>query len=196
MRGKPNVLPFSDEDRRITPACAGKTFCTCGNRNASSDHPRVCGENPASSLLLIICVGSPPRVRGKRISKFEKFHVKRITPACAGKTMLNENVIVNLADHPRVCGENQQRTSKRERRNGSPPRVRGKPREIFDSGANGRITPACAGKTVLFNLCVAVESDHPRVCGENISDLFVEFYENGSPPRVRGKQRLIFSWKE
>ena len=45
MRGKPLFGVISSKNERITPAHAGKTFCTCGNRNASSDHPRACGEN-------------------------------------------------------------------------------------------------------------------------------------------------------
>ena len=52
---------------RITPACAGnsrvKEPCECGGW----DHPRVCGEQFATSLCINAVLGSPPRVRGTGI---------------------------------------------------------------------------------------------------------------------------------
>ena len=49
VRGKLvfTFAPFSYS--RITPACAGKTSGAAFSGRASQDHPRVCGENTASS---------------------------------------------------------------------------------------------------------------------------------------------------
>ena len=81
------------------------------------------------------------------------------------------SVLVPKKDHPRVCGENAMRPEKIFRDLGSPPRVRGKP-PISPAPAPGRrITPACAGKTVLPGAENAVEEDHPRVCRENYRHL-------------------------
>ena len=70
------------------------------------DHPRVCGENDTGGARRLREYGSPPRVRGKRkrirVSRF----LRRITPACAGKTDMMKGEGADEEDHPRVCGEN------------------------------------------------------------------------------------------
>ena len=55
-----------------------------------------------------------------------------------------------LADHPRVCGENFARALGVQDDYGSPPRVRGKRAALGEALEQGRITPACAGKTHLY----------------------------------------------
>ena len=70
---------------------------------------------------------------------------------------------------------------------GSPPRVRGKPSNSHQVFREIRITPACAGKTAISAGVHNWDTDHPRVCGENLNILRVAVYQNGSPPRVRGK---------
>ena len=111
-----------------------------------------------------------------------------ITPACAGKTLRGKSESGNTGDHPRVCGENRIADELKAGAQGSPPRVRGKPSTPVSSPKPDGITPACAGKTKKRGLEVRVWRDHPRVCGENESMAYWESYEEGSPPRVRGKQ--------
>ena len=50
-----------------------------------------------------------------------------------------------------------------------------------------RITPACAGKSGVFDNEALANRDHPRVCGEKLVKEYVQFGFTGSPPRVRGK---------
>lgn len=57
----------------ITPACAGKTY-----EHGIDEH---------------LWVGSPPRVREKRIAQIEGVLGSGITPACAGKTLKDPNEI-------------------------------------------------------------------------------------------------------
>ena len=45
VRGKQSWTVTDDGQRRITPACAGKTDFVKGARITLKDHPRVCGEN-------------------------------------------------------------------------------------------------------------------------------------------------------
>ena len=71
-----------------------------------------------------------------------------ITPACAGKRLLEIADVIACQDHPRVCGEKFYGTTGRGRRRGSPPRVRGKVDRILSKGTWKRITPACAGKSL------------------------------------------------
>ena len=49
----------------ITPAYAGKSWCSSSSSGAQWDHPRMCGEKALKSWLMSGDVGSPPRVRGK-----------------------------------------------------------------------------------------------------------------------------------
>ena len=106
------------------------------------------------------------------------------------------SLIRELADHPRVCGENYVEAGTDVRADGSPPRVRGKHYDSNrDSGAV-RITPACAGKTKCYGAGSGLHEDHPRVCGENVCSIFAAFPSTGSPPRVRGKHfgNGVFPW--
>ena len=70
---------------------------------------------------------------------------------------------------------------------GSPPRVRGKPRDALETRVHAGITPACAGKTSCSPCVTNAFEDHPRVCGENRLKRLPTGSGTGSPPRVRGK---------
>ena len=70
---------------------------------------------------------------------------------------------------------------------GSPPRVRGKGRQIVVEEFVHGITPACAGKSLRPSPPAGRARDHPRVCGEKALPALVSLFTAGSPPRVRGK---------
>ena len=106
VRGKLDVSMVLIGSVRITPACAGKTRLRADSRESVEDHPRVCGENSSPFRSLILCPGSPPRVRGKQLTINLMQLAIRITPACAGKTKITIRVLIIDWDHPRVCGEN------------------------------------------------------------------------------------------
>ena len=53
-------------------------------------------------------------------------------------------------DHPRRCGENEYKKIYNISDMGSPPQVRGKLAVDAASARNSRITPAGAGKTIMF----------------------------------------------
>ena len=72
--------------------------------------------------------------------------------------------------------------------------MRGKLLDLEGTGELARITPAHAGKTDQFRSVQALDTDHPRACGENKLDAISDYSIVGSPPRMRGKQPLIFSW--
>ena len=126
VRGKPVVRFGRQQSYRITPACAGKTRGGGRDYGCAADHPRVCGENSRHFLKLLLPVGSPPRVRGKRQTGEGREGRRRITPACAGKTKACKMRKRQERDHPRVCGENFGRGAEFADKYGSPPRVRGK----------------------------------------------------------------------
>ena len=50
-----------------------------------------------------------------------------------------------------------------------------------------RITPAYAGKSLRRSQKLLQARDHPRVCGEKNPDTCESYVQEGSPPRMRGK---------
>ena len=54
----------------ITPACAGITKEIISHTALSQDHPRVCGNYLNAASTVSMDLGSPPRVRELRQSRF------------------------------------------------------------------------------------------------------------------------------
>ena len=138
-------------------------------------------------------LGSPPRVRGKGNTVEILDWTGRITPACAGKSIIRRTFFRFLEDHPRVCGEKFAPDYLDITATGSPPRVRGKVLRILRHRNSAGITPACAGKSTIPVAGFPTGGDHPRVCGEKSKRVNSTKRIEGSPPRVRGKAGLPFS---
>ncbi len=67
MREKVRFCHRKKEDKRITPAHAGKSFLWLLSPVFRSDHPRTCGEKQSSEPCSECVPGSPPHMRGKVI---------------------------------------------------------------------------------------------------------------------------------
>ena len=147
VRGKVGVTDIAPVSPRITPACAGKST--------------ICGEWQQTFG------GSPPHVRGKDMDTLQTVHDARITPACAGKSGPYTQRPAWSWDHPRMCGEKDNWMPEGVEPEGSPPHVRGKGIRFQRGCSIPGITPACAGKSVMFSIPWPVLT--------------------GSPPHVRGK---------
>ena len=65
MRGKAPQETVDSEEERITPAHAGKSHFAVVRVGWHEDHPRACGEKKLVGKIAGMCVGSPPRMRGK-----------------------------------------------------------------------------------------------------------------------------------
>ena len=90
-----------------------------------------------------------------------------------------------------MCGEKASDTHTDCKASGSPPRMRGKASCILVSSSTVGITPACAGKSSERLQYRTSRRDHPRVCGEKILSEHVGGVTEGSPPRMRGKERAV-----
>ena len=187
MRGKAVAIFRQLHHGRITPAYAGKRDSIPQQSSLRRDHPRVCGEKPRIFFMSIRSAGSPPRMRGKGQPLYIVVSESGITPACAGKSLVRELLLIVSRDHPRVCGEKFRAYAKIWNEWGSPPRMRGKGTQFLSNLRCVGITPACAGKSVAITCRAWYPRDHPRVCGEKEAGALSEVYETGSPPRVRGK---------
>ena len=86
-------------------------------------------------------------MRGKRAFGFVEILETGITPAHAGKTLIDTPEFSLKEDHPRACGENTDLPIFWATRVGSPPRMRGKLYKRLCRSSLRGITPAHAGKT-------------------------------------------------
>ena len=68
--------------------------------------------------------------------------------------------------------------------------MRGKAVDVLMTYADGRITPAYAGKSCRFHFQSSASWDHPRLCGEKGDSTSGYNPKSGSPPPMRGKDRL------
>ena len=187
MRGKAFPLLVMPTQSRITPAYAGKRGHRRFGPGTIRDHPRVCGEKGSSTFWSRNHSGSPPRMRGKVLFKTLGEGTFGITPACAGKRHWQYRAATATRDHPRVCGEKRLRAAPSHPITGSPPRVWGKGQRLLAKNPEFGITPACAGKRMVFAGRKSRTWDHPRVCGEKVSSTSPIKCLKGSPPRMRGK---------
>ena len=133
---------------RITPACAGTTQTLKVTVGLVWDHPRLCGDYYIAKPIVDNPLGSPPLVRGLLNSIGGSVKLIRITPACAGTTVICVTKLIDIKDHPRLCGDYEFRAVQEAMTQGSPPLVRGL---LFKHGSKVqplRITPACAGTTI------------------------------------------------
>ena len=166
VRGTARLLSGVKRAWGITPACAGnraRGLCFCAGRE---DHPRVCGKQNILTNNPTGPEGSPPRVRGTARLFADIGKTIGITPACAGNSIIGSIKSLIAEDHPRVCGEQEETTLAYDRREGSPPRVRGTARLFLCPAASCGITPACAGNSFHQSHKRGTVQDHPRVCGE------------------------------
>ena len=152
----------------------------------------MCGEKAWRCGTCGRCTGSPPRVRGKDRVLRGSDDSHGITPACAGKRCCAVHELIAREDHPRVCGEKELTLDITCNIEGSPPRVRGKGGYTSALTSLLGITPACAGKRQPPPASTCGTWDHPRVCGEKGRAAGFQRFKAGSPPRVRGKERLLF----
>ena len=88
VRGKVILPVVNAVIIRITPACAGKSCVALHVEIRIKDHPRVCGEKSVAVIVIVCAPGSPPRVRGKDPEHGSALQQIRITPACAGKSII------------------------------------------------------------------------------------------------------------
>ena len=87
-RGTPAEAMKCKGKDRITPACAGNTRRLGLGRHQGQDHPRMRGEHIISFFHPSTSSGSPPHARGTLERSALRARVERITPACAGNTVV------------------------------------------------------------------------------------------------------------
>ena len=110
---------------RITPTCVGNTFYLLPHFNPARDHPHMCGEYEACSMIKKSPAGSPPHVWGILVVTKEFIARLRITPTCVGNTDSSFDRRRMARDHPHMCGEYREIDNEQIYQIGSPPHVWG-----------------------------------------------------------------------
>ncbi len=87
-RGKHSRYTRGITPCRLTPAHAGKTFSSPEKKQKPQAHPRTRGENAPKVTPRCLLRGSPPHTRGKREQERISKNKLRLTPAHAGKTIV------------------------------------------------------------------------------------------------------------
>ena len=187
MRGKAFSVRSCTWCTGITPAYAGKSTFLAHAIALLWDHPRLCGEKPSAFQSRTRLPGSPPPMRGKADVPPPDFLPPRITPAYAGKREQIAQNAPRIEDHPRLCGEKSHSRKTACNQVGSPPPMRGKASQEQPKILLQRITPAYAGKSSSKLPNSDSARDHPRLCGEKLSDMGKKALSAGSPPPMRGK---------
>ena len=172
---------------RLIPAHAGKTPRHRSPRPHPAAHPRSRGENSVGAHAVGANAGSSPLTRGKLCSYPQRWALRGLIPAHAGKTLGGHFGLPFRSAHPRSRGENGEKWDTATPRGGSSPLTRGKRRRPHPHPPRRRLIPAHAGKTSQSRWVPRCASAHPRSRGEN-GVLACEFLEGvGSSPLTRGK---------
>ena len=90
-----------------------------------------------------------------------------ITPAYAGTTISYRGIVIEIEDHPRLCGDHPPTTPTAAPIGGSPPLMRGPLVKHLIKSFRLRITPAYAGTTTYNDMVSDLAVDHPRLCGDH-----------------------------
>ena len=126
-------------------------------------------------------------MRGKASNVRQIFTQYGITPAYAGKSRRHLKLLLEIKDHPRLCGEKDTQKRFTILHEGSPPPMRGKVESTVIKFRKQGITPAYAGKRREEFTAWKNQEDHPRLCGEKLFVSVFRFSLYGSPPPMRGK---------
>ena len=176
---------------RVSPACAGNTTVTGGRPNLKPGQPRVRGEHTGCGSETSLTAGSAPRARGTRAHVAGRLHHVRVSPACAGNTLLEIVEHQTWSGQPRVRGEHLSPWRSPAPSVGSAPRARGTRARRGRQHFPHRVSPACAGNTGRTRRSCRASSGQPRVRGEHRSSPSRIPCRCGSAPRARGTQRPI-----
>ena len=130
--------------------------------------------------------GSSPLARGLPDRPASTRRVRRIIPARAGFTVVEQYSLWDVWDHPRSRGVYAASASLSYPSTGSSPLARGLPVRLSAALRAGRIIPARAGFTQPRILRRTLTGDHPRSRGVYVSCGSITRLMTGSSPLARG----------
>ena len=131
--------------------------------------------------------GTSPRVRGKRALLLIAIYVLGYIPARAGEARPAPDRDRYPRVHPRACGGSADAVAGPGGREGTSPRVRGKPACCAVQPRPWGYIPARAGEAGAARAGASGAGVHPRACGGSSISFRLATSAAGTSPRVRGK---------
>ena len=174
----------------VLPAYAGM-IPGCSRYTAFRESaPRICGDDPSTSITNTFQVLCSPHMRGAQYLESIGYRCAGIIPAYAGSTFSKSRVSATTRDHPRICGEHDLVDAHPCTSVGSSPHMQGALQRPGLDGEGAGIIPAYAGSTWSRRSRPSRTRDHPRICGEHPSTPFTRPCTMGSSPHMRGALAL------
>ena len=187
IRGEYRSARRQTRHLRIIPANTGRITTGQVSSFAEGDHPREYGENSLPLLVVVLAMGSSPRIRGECHTCVSSVAGTGIIPANTGRMTCQFRVWIFTRDHPREYGENTPQNIRSIAQPGSSPRIRGEYTGYALSVYMSGIIPANTGRILLHQETLRVYWDHPREYGENCRAENRPRQPGGSSPRIRGE---------
>ena len=133
-------------------SCAGIIPTRMGTRTSSQspetqekDHPHAYGDKEKLFILLLIELGSSPRVWGQGHSRTNIPFNMRIIPTRVGTRDWRQRTALYQRDHPHACGDKLPKNNKLYTYPGSSPRVWGQETSVNVCPSNTGIIPTRVG---------------------------------------------------
>ena len=150
---------------------SGNAIVAFGGEEVARDHPRLRGKDMLITQNLGKTTGSPPLARERLFDFYGDYHMGRITPACAGKTLPYRREHYSIKDHPRLRGKDWIAEAEKRCVIGSPPLAR--ERRGDERRAETR------------------KQDHPRLRGKDLLIPPCRWPVLGSPPLARERPSVL-----
>ena len=187
VRGKPADAQGSVVEAGYIPARAGEARPKPHPKPCRTVHPRACGGSLLDDPHVQPVGGTSPRVRGKPDRVGLQGPRGGYIPARAGEATPAYSGPHSPVVHPRACGGSGGFPLAHTPREGTSPRVRGKPVGRRNGRWRARYIPARAGEALRGSWRAAARWVHPRACGGSRRHCHLPGRSSGTSPRVRGK---------
>ena len=152
---------------RFIPACAGNTPGPQSAAHQASVHPRMRGEHIDHGVDDRLVDGSSPHARGTRAAGWQRTHLHRFIPACAGNTPGRLAGQTPWSVHPRMRGEHSPNMAPYAMPAGSSPHARGTRSRHGGPCSRRTVHPRMRGEHVSRSARTPSRTVHPRMRGEH-----------------------------
>ena len=172
---------------RNIPTRVGKTSVNGSNITRDTEHPHASGENTPAAHGVPPDFGTSPREWGKLECPLCHKKNGRNIPTRVGKTILRQQQLFYISEHPHASGENWTRHRLWTTTIGTSPREWGKrTKTIAERRRRGNI-PTRVGKTLPRTAKDDWCAEHPHASGENLISPRSRCVSSGTSPREWGK---------
>ena len=151
------------------------------------DHPHACGDKLLLLVVIVLKLGSSPRVWGQVIQGGSHALTQRIIPTRVGTSSVLSYRFGDNRDHPHACGDKLFLFWGFNGNGGSSPRVWGQETLPKFLRRSIWIIPTRVGTSFPTFTYITYLQDHPHACGDKQGSISPSNDFIGSSPRVWGQ---------